>query len=205
MRRGLLLVACSLGSSLLTGCVFPYCAYPKLDYTPAVRLAAPKDEVHAFRVDVDKPTADLGVFKEPVHERLTELSVTNTDEIPAQVKPSFTHGLVIIGVALNYLTHHSHTLALRVYRPGYELVEVKSWQRENRVVWKPAATLDAQEQALDSLFPPTRIDYGSDADTHRRALLFGASEYERLAKEAESADQRTRLTEKATTLHKRAE
>ena len=42
MRRTLLLVVCSLGSSLLTGCVFPYCAYPKLDYTPAVRLSAPK-------------------------------------------------------------------------------------------------------------------------------------------------------------------
>jgi hypothetical protein len=186
------------------GCVFPYCAYPTLAYTPNLKLETPTREVHAFRVDITKPTADLSVFVGPVYEALSEVPATNVDEIPAQIKPSLSYGLVVIGVALNFLTHTSHSMALRLYRPGYELVEVKSWERVSRVAWKLAQDLEAQEKTLDALLPIRRLYPGSESDAHKEALLFGAVEYERLAATARSEDQRDRLAKKAGELRKRA-
>src|SRR5262249_58277190 len=54
------------------GCILPYCAYPRLDYTPSAKLDAPPGEVRAFRVDITRPTADMSVFVGPVYERLAE-------------------------------------------------------------------------------------------------------------------------------------
>jgi hypothetical protein len=204
MRRTATVGACLLCLPFLSGCLFPYCAYPTIDYTPAVKLDAPPGEVHAFRVDITRPTADMSVFVGPVFERLSELPATNTDEVPAQVKPSVSYGFVVIGIALNYLTHTSHSVALRLYRPGYELVEIKSWQRMNRVAWKPIQDAAAQEQTLDLLLPAERLEPGSVSLAHREALLFGASEYERLASDARSEDLRARLTARATVLRSRA-
>ncbi len=204
MRRTTRLVTCLLCLSSLTGCLLPYCAYPTLDYTPAVKLDARRGEVRVFRVDINKPTADMSVFDGPVYERFTELPVSNTDEAPAQVKPSASYGFVVIGIALNYFTHTSHSLALRVYRPGYELVEIKSWEKVNRVIWKPSPDLDAQEKALDGLFPLDRLEAGSKSSAQRDAIDYGASEYERLATTAHTPDQRARLAEKAVEFRNRA-
>jgi hypothetical protein len=204
MQRGFLLTACLLCLPCVGGCIFPYCAYPRLDYTPAVKLDTQPGEVRAFRVDITKPTADLSVFVGPVYERLSELPVTNTDEVAAQLKPSVTYGFVVIGIALNYLTHTSHSVALRLYRPGFELVEITSWERAHRVAWKPAPDLDAQEKALDALLPLGLLEAGSKAPTHRDTLNFGAAEYERLAAIAASPDHRGRLAEKASKLRERA-
>jgi hypothetical protein len=169
-----------------------------------VKLDSATGEVRAFRIDITKPTADMSVFVGPVYERLSEIPATNTDEIPAQIKPSVTYGFVVIGIALNYLTHTSHSMALRLYRPGYELVEVKPWERVNRVAWKSAPDLEVQEKTLDTLLPLGRLEPGSKSAAHRDALLFGAAEYERLAATAQAEDQRTRLTSKAGKLRERA-
>jgi hypothetical protein len=204
MRRIPFRIICLFALAASDGCVFPYCAFPTLDYTPQVKLNTPIGEVRAFRVDISNPTADMSVFQGRGYERLSELPVSNTDEVPAQLKPSFTYGLVVIGVALNYLTYTSHSMALRLYRPGFEVTEVRSWARVSRVVWKPAADLDAQERALDSLLPIGRIEKGSQSAAHRDALLFGAAEYSRLAAAAQLPDQQTRLGEKAKKLQVRA-
>ncbi len=201
MQRVLLLTLCL---PFLGGCIFPYCFYPRIDYTPSVKLESPVNEVRAFRVDISTPTADMSVFVGPVYERLSELPVTNTDDIPRQIKPSVTYGFVIVGIALNYLTYTSHSLALRLYRPGYELAEIKSWDLVSRVAWKRAADLEAQEGALDKLLPEWRLEAGSTAPAHRDALLFGASEYDRLAAAAQSTDQQKRLAAKASKLRERA-
>ena len=204
MRRAILsaFVLCSL---CFGGCMFPYCAYPALDYTPQVKIDAPPAQVRAFRVDISKPTGDMSLFRGPIFEYLSEIPVTNTDEIPAQIRPSVSYGFVVIGVALNYLTHTSYSVALRVYRPGYELVEIRSWEQVNRVVWKAVSDIDAQEKALDGLFIPDRLERGSKWVAHRAALTFGAGEYDRLAGAAESVEQRARLAKKAATLRERAE
>ncbi len=203
MKRALPLAICLLSLPYTGGCVVPYCAYPTLDFTPSVKLDTQLGEVRAFRVDITKPTADLSVFVGPVYERLTELPVMNTDEVAPQLKTSVTYGFVVIGIALNYLTHTSHSIALRLYRPGFELVEIKSWERVKRVYWKTAPDLDTQEKVLDVLLPLGLLEGGSTGAAHRESLLFGASEYDRLAAVA-SSDQQTRLKEKATKLRERA-
>lgn len=205
MRRTILLAGHLLCLFSLGGCIFPYCAYPTLDWTPRVKLDTSPSEVHAFRVDIIKATADLGVFVEPGDESLSAIPVASTDEVPAQVKASVSYGFVVIGFALNFLTHTSHSVALRVYRPGYELVEIRSWERVNRVAWKPAGDLGAQEKAIDRLLPLDRLEAGSRSPAHREAILFGAAEYERLASVAQSQDDQARLATKAGKMRTRAE
>lgn len=204
MKQMLLSAVCLLCLPFLGGCVLPYCAYPTLDYTPSVKLERTTDQVRAFRVDIDRPTADMSVFVGPVYERLSEVPVTDTDDIPAQVRPSLSYGLVVLGIALNYLTHTSHSVALRIYRPGYELVEVKSWEAVNKVVWRLAPDLAGQQHALDALLPLGRLEPGSPSAAHREILLFGASEYERLASMAQSQDHQAGLRAKARQLRDRA-
>jgi hypothetical protein len=123
----------------------------------------------------------------------------------------------VLGIALNYPVYTSHTVAMRLYRPGYDLVEIDSWQLPEKVAWKKAPDLAAQEKELDRLMLTTdeasrpaiwlgrTLRPGSASAAHRQALLFGASEYERLAASAQSShpnpnESSRRLVEKAGTL-----
>ena len=196
---------------LLAGCI-PY-AGPSLDYTPRVNLDVPREEVRAFRVDITRNKYDglfSGTLTKTDSERLSEVPISARDVVPAQVKTSITTGIVVIGIALNYRVQDAEAVALRLYRPGYELVEVKSWEPTNRVDWKPAADLLAQEEAVDRLFGGKRDGdereagrvfrapvAGSVSATHREALLFGMGEYERLAQLAGSTEQGKGLVAKA--------
>jgi hypothetical protein len=205
MKRLLLLATCLLCLPFLGGCVCPYCAYPTFAYTPSIKLETNSGDVHAFRVDLTRFTADLGVFDDgPWHERLLEIPLTNPDEVPSQLKPSLTYGFAVNAVALSYLTYTEHAVALRVYRPGYELVQIRSWQQANRISWTRVPDLEGQEKVLDTLFPPCLLVAGSESTAHCAALLFGASEYERLAALAQSDHQRVHLSAKATRLRDRA-
>jgi hypothetical protein len=186
------------------GCIFPYCVYPKLSYTPSLKLDQPAGDVRAFRVDLGIETGDVW-YGDGHLESLAEIPVTNADEVPAQLKPSVTTRWAMIGIALNYVTYNDYSVALRLYRPGYELTEVKSWQLTNRVAWKPATEIATQEAALDALLPIARLEGGSKTEAHREALLFGASEYERLAAAAVSIEQAENLGAKAKKLRERAE
>lgn len=190
----------------LSGCVCPYCAIPKLDYTPSVKLESEPDEVHAFRVDISRSNGSMSVFREgAASESLEELRVNDANEVPAQIKPSVRYELVVIGIALNYLSYTTHSVALRLYRPGYELVEVRSWERGDQIEWRAAPGLRAQEIALDSLFPIGSLERGSESRAHRKALIFGACEYERLATNADSKADQTRLIGEANELREVAD
>jgi len=90
--------------------------------------------------------------------------------------------------------HSSASVGLRLYRPGFELIEIKSWGRADKIDWKVAAGLEVQEGALDKLFPVDGHTSGKEA------FLFGASEYERLAANVLSDDDRARLDSKAKAL-----
>lgn len=207
MNRPLLL-ACL---AFLGGCI-PY-AVPSIDYTPRVTLEAPREEVRAFRVDIAYDKYDFlfsGTLAKTHSERLREVPISSRDVVPGQLKTSITTGLVVIGVAVNFRIQEGGAVALRLYRPGYELVEVKSRQLTYQVEWKPATDLPAWERVLDQLFGGKRAGdereagrflrgpvAGSASAAHREALLFGASEYERLARLAESTGQREGLAAKA--------
>jgi hypothetical protein len=215
----------------LPGCLIPY-GFPKIDQTPLLCLGEETEEVHAFRIDVTRDFVDIGGSDQCT---LSEVTFLPGRWVPPQTKISATYGHYVFGIALNYPVYTSHSLGLELYRPGYELVELDSWQFSREIVWKKADDLRAQEQALDRLFLMTaedrankpasvnvlgrRLQYwgmisaqlspGSESTDHRRVLLFGASEYERLRSSAKaSGDEgeavRCRLESKAQDLRKLA-
>jgi hypothetical protein len=133
------------------------------------------------------------------YECLTELPVTPTGTVPAQIKSSLSYGFVYPILVVNAFIHTSHSLALRLYRPGYELVEIESWDQVDRVVWKPVADLETQEKVLDALLA-NELFVGSSSAAHRDVLRFGVAEYTRLAAATQSSRERMRLATKARRL-----
>lgn len=212
MQRALLLFVCLVCLPSLSGCIIPY-AYPKLDFTRALQLDAPPGDVRVFRVDVAQAKSGPPATFEL--EQLTEISVPSSGKVTPQIQASLPTGVYFFMGALNYDFGSRRTLALRVYRPGFELVEVKSMERTNQLAWAPAPDLAVQERALDTLFPLKRGDEfqagervtnrGSISPEHRAALLYGAAEYERLAATTDLHDECTNLLRKATQLRERAE
>ncbi len=185
---------------LFSGCILPYCAFPTVSYTPRVNIED-ADNVHAFRVDFTNDTGDMSVFAPgPGTGRFSSVTAKRDNAVPAQIKPSVSYGFVVIGVALNYLTYTDHTMAVRLYRPGFDLVEIRSWEAARDVTWTPAPDLAAQEEALDNLFQVDQLDRDCKLPTHIECLKFGASEYERLSREATLKGDSQRLDAKARTL-----
>jgi hypothetical protein len=181
------------------GCLVPY-AYPTLDCTQHVKLDCPPGEVHAFRVDVTGTVADLqrdGVAC------LTEIPVTQTEEVPAQLKPAVTYGYYVFGVAVNFPVETNHSVVLRLYRPGYQLVEIQSWETVDAIAWKPAADWVARREAIEALV--RSAGPGSLSPANRAALLFAASEYERLATTAPEGKGISHLAYQARELRGRAD
>jgi hypothetical protein len=192
------LVACGL---FATGCIVPYRAHPTFDFTPAVKLPDDGADVRAFRVDITRSTHHVNLFEPTAKEWLTEIPLAREARIGPQYKAGSDFGLVIIGGALNYVTRSSDSLALRIYRPGYETVEIRSWQRVDELVWVPAPTRESEEAALDRLLPPGQAREPKSA-AHAKALAFVAGEYQRLLAAAHDSESRKRLEEKATNLRR---
>ena len=193
-------------AALATGCVVPY-AYPHVSHVSGVFLERQPADVRAFRVDVTGEVIDMRESNECL---LTAVPLSPGGSVPSQTGLSLDYGFYVIGIALNYPVHYGHSTLLRLYRPGYQLVEVRSWEAPGKVEWKPAPDPAAQEKAVDGLLagpgtesPRAEFAYGRNADTlhsvrergwclrqlklgsasagHREALLFAAAEYERLA------------------------
>jgi hypothetical protein len=106
-------------------------------------------------------------------------------------------------IALIFSDHTCHTVRVRLYRPGYELIEVEAWTQPGDLLWLAAANASDQEIAVDDLLAPTGIGGwgkfhwtprsrleskmfahlrpGWIAPQHRKSLAFAAPEYERVA------------------------
>jgi hypothetical protein len=169
----------------LPGCLIPY-AYPSFSRVPAIQVGKDCEQTYAFRVDDTRKQIDLDFMTGGGTERdqLTPIAMSG-DATPAQSRVSVSHGLLVLGVALNYPTLTSHSVAVRLYRPGYKLIEFKAGESVDAIVWKAAGDLAAQEKALDDLYTYGTgvfwLEAGSASESHRQALLFGVSEYDRLA------------------------
>jgi hypothetical protein len=178
--------------SVLPGCLIPY-AFPKVDQTPLSWATEETNEIHVFRVDVTRDFIDIGGTDS---HTLSEVKFLPGGWVLPQTKVSATYGLYVFGIVLNYPAYISHSLELHLYRPGHKLVDLESWQLPKAIAWEKVDGLQAQEQTLDRLFlvaeadradkrlePPirARLSPGSVSVEHRKALLYGASEYERLA------------------------
>jgi hypothetical protein len=215
MRRALLITAL-----FLPGCLLPYAA-PSVSYVPPFDLECPAGEVRVFRVNITRERADIG------QNELCELKEVGADGInktPGQTGVSVNRGIYVFSPALSYPVSTSHTIAVRLYRPGFEAVELNSWDPPGKIIWKPAMTAAVQEMALDDLFDLDKkpavgegavmvhrtLQPGTTSTAHRTALRFGAGEYARLAaqvtgKDASQQALRDRLVDKARRLEQLAD
>ncbi len=129
--------------------------------------------------------------------------------MPAQVQAGLDRGIIIIGVALNYHFHYHNGVHVRLYRPGYDLVQFKSWQLSKGVDWIPVKDFAGREKAVDDLLSscgtvawcqftgksdenapwqlPCGLRAGSHSAEHRAALAFAAQEYENLLRSDDPA------------------
>lgn len=213
MRR--LLLAAAL---CLPGCL--QYVVPTVSYVPPYDLECPAGEVHVFRVNVARERYDRACNLDNDLCELAEVGPEGINKTPGQTKLGCTHGVSVwsLGSATT-----SHTIAVRIYRPGYETVEINSWDPPGKLIWKPALTAAVQEMALDDLFDlgdkkpaegtamvHRELQPGSKSPAHREALRFGAAEYAHLAgqvtgKDASQRELRDRLVEKARKLEKLAD
>jgi hypothetical protein len=189
--------------ALQAGCI-PY-AYPNLMSVPAVRLDAVPEPIHAFRVEVKgREIVPLGNSTDDY--ALSRIDGVDGGRLPAQSDVSLEYGYP---VSWDKSLQRGKTLLVRLYRPGYELVELRA-DDEAKVVWMPAVGLAAKERVIDDLLGvpayslpeahrrrrdresardavelatsvPEQLPPGSRSAKHHDALLFAAAEYERLA------------------------
>jgi hypothetical protein len=181
---------------------------------PGVNIAEAKDEVHAFRVDATDRLHSIEFEQAPTYF-IREVPVTSTGTVRGQTQLAVDYGMIWNCIALIFTKDTCHSVKLRLYRPGYELVEIDSWWAKSSVDWKPVTDSNGQEKALDDLMAAPSlvskykhflgIPSGSASDEHRRVLVFAAAEYERLAAQLPdhgevSERARTRLLDKADEL-----
>jgi hypothetical protein len=187
-----------------------------LDCIPRVILDSQPAEVHAFRVDVSNSgvycigttvnngSPSVRKWEKTLSEVLCEIPLTNPNEVPSQIRPSLNGAGIVLLPIVWALCYENNSTVLRVYRRGCELVEIRSWERSKPVIWKPAPDLDAQEKVLDRLLPLQHLDKTATSEAHRAVLLFGASEYDRLAAATRLPERQRALAAKADQLRELA-
>lgn len=178
-------------SCLLPGCVPLFYAYPSISCTLPAKVGPNHLQTYAFRVDCSDESGSACVTGARRYS-FCELHITPEGDITAQPKIDLDYGLLWVGPQ----THRKHvckSVRLRLYRPGFELVEFKSWQFGQAIEWKAAAD---PEKVVDALLATTReenpsqgdpfahLEFGSVSREHRQVLLFGADEYARLSRAA---------------------
>jgi hypothetical protein len=212
----LVLLAACFGSG---GCVaIPY-AYPKLDYVPGYDPGPKGPECEAFCVDVTAKQRDLG---ETGEYTIAEITPRADGSFPAQARLTVERGHYFATLVVNYNVGRLHTTRVRLYRPGYQLIELEPWESADKAAWQPAADWAAQEKAVDDLLRrPAMTEFAAAQQKKRelllspgkelrelptvagpettRIFLLAAMEYERIATLAPPADA-ARLRDKAARL-----
>jgi hypothetical protein len=192
----------------LAGCIpfVPcYYGYPSVSYVPGIDLGPEKGNARAIRVDVTENKNSIEFAQNSVFEFM-EVPISEKGSIGRQAQWEFDKGWIWNCVTQTYKGRTSHTLVMRLYRPGYQLIEVDSWKSLDHPVWKEAKTLEDQEKALDDLVSttgprpnpfvpaiPGRINLdnlagGTTSEGHKNVLLYAATEYDRLAQSSLQAE-----------------
>jgi hypothetical protein len=167
------------------------------------------DEVRAFRVE--KSTSHGCVDFSPDNEYvLKEIPVSSAGWLSPQGKVACDYCWYWNCIALTYFNWKHHSVSVRLYQPDRETVEIDSWDLPQGVRRTIARSLAERETAVDELVSTRGANFwqemheqhdardqsgaesakslfrflapGSNSPEHRQALLFAASEYERLAK-----------------------
>ena len=156
LRLGTACLAGLLGPCMFGGCAPLIYAYPKLHHFAVRDVNAPAGDVHAFRRKTSRSGFDVletqDVSLAPVRLADDAHKVSHTEVT--------LKSYVGIVSALSHGWWTDHSIALRLYRPGYHLVEIEPGQEVEYVLWTPAPTLAEQERAVDILLsldrPPPR-------------------------------------------------
>jgi hypothetical protein len=189
------------------GCMqFPY-FLPEINYAPGVDAKCKRDQVHVFRVDVTQKTE----IKEGVaavsgkvveYHELTRIRPSADGTTPAQLGVTFASGWRYVGVVNFTSSSTEHGVTLRFYRPGYETIAFRPGDGMRELEWQEAPELEAQIKAVDDLMRGVTLkkaqaitvrqvlEPGTKSAAQREALLFGAGEYERLARDLTDAEER---------------
>jgi hypothetical protein len=207
--RGYIVSFClPLGILFLSGCLIPY-AYPNLAYVPGCELGTQMPDCHVFRLDVTAYQSDL---KEDGKYTVVEIPRRSDGSFPLQLGFSVDRGIYIANPALSFNTGCLHSTRVRIYRPGYQLIELKPWDSTDKVQWQPAVNWIEQEKAIDALLQrpaiaipanpssiptnPWAAGYISCNSTEH----FVAAECERLAALAPTPEDAVRVRNKAKEL-----
>jgi hypothetical protein len=208
----------SLLCLLSAGCMqVPFC-FPEINYVPSLAAQCKSSEVHAFRVDVTQTTEVKDGRGEVVErEELSRLRTSVDGTVSSQLALSFSSGWRYVGVVNFTSSTTEHGLALRLYRPGYETILLTAGQTMQELQWRQAPDLKSQIKAIDDLMHGSKLnptsavsvrqalEPGAKSAAHKAALQFGASEYERLARDAESSQSRRDLLDEAGRLRRLAD
>jgi len=197
MRACLALVPVLLGCA--AGCVPLVYAYPSVSLVPALNLGPAHDNIYAFRVDIADDDSSSH-FAKPGHYRFRQVHIAPHGSVVAQGKVGMDSGFYWNLFVTCFAQKTDHTIRLRLYRPGFNLIEIQSWQGDASLEWQAVPGPAGQEQVVDALLRPTgkgtwpgrdqvwgfgQLDPGSASSEHRHALLFAAAEYQRLAEDME--------------------
>jgi hypothetical protein len=191
----------------LAGCFPLLYAYPSLSFVPPIDAGPVTDKVYAFRVDI---TDERNGAEFPDRDRylFREIPVSETARVPLQAKLDVDRGWVFFGPQ-KYSAHTRHAILVRLYRPGYQTVEVARPGDAKRICWVEAKEVRNRETAVDELLSTWRTDAsghkelaaknrvgqstpdnvvqirclapGSASTGHRQFLLFAADQYTAIA------------------------
>ena len=134
----------------LSGCLGGY-VYPTANYIPRIPLGTPAaDEVHAFRFDIRDYSGSIDLSGGDEY-LMHELPLTARGTVPAQAEIRLGHGWWGVYHTLGYQQRMNPTIRVRLYRRGYETVQIGPWNWRGPIDWKPVNTLEAREKAIDDL------------------------------------------------------
>jgi hypothetical protein len=229
--RRLFLACVSLVCLALPGCMQVPLCIPELSYVVPVDSGASAAEVRAFRVDVREKEV-VSIDKDfnaaggaVAYYELTPLKLSARGSTSLQWDVSWAYGWRFIGIWNHWPTLTTHSIAVRLYRRGYETTQLRPGENDPDRAWTPATDVAALEKAVDDLLgvsplestsplkpvtgighrSPPALELGTLSSGHRQALLFAAGEYEWLAGQVSDPDAdeqaiRARLRDKANRL-----
>src|SRR5260370_3840773 len=150
IRPKLVTATMALPCLFCAGCLGGY-VYPTATYIPRVPVGKPAaDEVHAFRFDIIDYTGSIDLAGSDEY-LLRELPMTVRGDVLPQFTIGCGRGWWGVYHTLGYAQRRHPTLRVRLYRPGYETVQVGPWEWRRALKCQPATTLDAQDKTLDYL------------------------------------------------------
>ena len=139
----------------LHGCIPIFYAYPTLSRVPALELKNQSEKVYVF--GVDKIGGDGNFLYLPWEvEDVRLLAIEDKPFLPSQTTLRWSSG-VLVGL---FYVHNYQTSVVRLYRPGYQVIELEGALLEDtKLEWKPAASARAQEEAIDKVINCYTFNY----------------------------------------------